>query len=400
MKSFLKLKKYTLLVAVVFFTSAFLASCDEDDTDGPAAFDGTIAELISDEQYKQAVNGDPLKSFDSLFKYLSIYPDLVAVASGSADITLFAPNNTAFVNLLATPGFPAKISQISPSIIQGVLAYHVVAGQKLMKSDLAPTGTGAGYTTAFAQPNNCNPTAAGTPQVIKVNADGTLLTGSTNTAIDVLTADLVASNGVVHIVESVMIPPSVGSTLTPILGRLSGTVLLGGDFSYLAALITYADCGKQASETALASILTGAPTSPTLLTAFLPANAYFTRPTAQGGLGFTSPAQAIAALGTPAQVRQLISNHVIVGSFTSSQLGADIAAGEGVATKQAFGGAMLEFRGGIAPGTTSTQTIFVREKDCTSGPFVASANIAHSNGTAHAIFGVITDCPAPTGAGN
>jgi uncharacterized surface protein with fasciclin (FAS1) repeats len=270
-----------------------------------------------------------------------------------------------------------------------------------MKADLAPTGTGAGYTTAFAQPNNCNPTAPGTAQVIKVNADGTLLTGSTNAAIDVLTADLVADNGVVHIVESVMIPPSVGSTLTPILGRLSGTVLLGGDFSYLAALITYADCGKQAAEPALSAILTGTPTAPTLYTAFLPANAFFTAPVASGGAGFTSPAQAIAALGTPAQVRQIILNHVIPGSFTSAQLIADITAGGGVATKQAAGGAMLEFRGGVVPGTT-TQTIFVREKDCTRGPFVAAANIAHSNGTGHAIFGYITDCPsaAVTSAGN
>jgi uncharacterized surface protein with fasciclin (FAS1) repeats len=391
MKSLMSLRKYTLLIAALFFASITISSCDEDEAAGPVVFEGTIAELINDAKYKQAVNGDPLKSFDSLYKYLTVYPDLVAVASGSTDITLFAPNNTAFVNLLATPGFPAKITQISPSIIKGVLSYHVIAGSALKKADLTPTGTGAGINTAFSQPNNCNPAAAAVVQVLKVNADGTLLSGSTNAAIDILTADLIADNGVVHIVESVMIPPSVGATLTPILGRLSATVLLGTDFSYLAALMTYADCGTP-SETALASILTGTPTSPTLYTAFLPANAFFTSPTASGGLGFTSPAQAIAALGTPAQVRAIILSHVVPGSFTAAQLVTAITEGEGSATKQAANGMTLRFTGGNFPGTNNP-TVFVRDNDCTSGARpVAVADISTNNGVAHAIFGYINDC--------
>lgn len=388
MKPFITFKKYTLLVAVVFFASIAMISCDDDEEGGPVTFDGTIAELIGDDQYKQAVNNDPLKSFDSLYKYLTIYPDLVAVADGTTPITLFAPNNTAFVNLLATPGFPANIADINPNVIKGVLSYHVVVDE-LRKAELVPTGTGAGFPTAFAQPDNCNPTAAGTVQVIKVNTDGTLLTGSTNAAIDITTADLVASNGVVHIVESVMIPPSVGASLTPILGKLSGTVLLGSDFTYLASLITYADCGFTGPATEkIAAILSG----PGPYTAFLPANAYFTTPVASGGAGYTSPSQAIAALGgTPAAVRAVLLNHVITtGSFTATQL----ATG---GNKDAASTVSLSFTPGNFPGTT-TGTIFVKDVDCANGVPVAVANIAHSNGNGHAIFGVLLNCtpPAPS----
>jgi uncharacterized surface protein with fasciclin (FAS1) repeats len=387
MKLFLTFKKYTLLVAVVFFASIAMISCDDDDEGGPVTFDGTIAELINDPLYKQASNGDPLKSFDSLYKYLTIYPDLVAVASGTTPITLFAPNNTAFVNLLATPGFPANIADINPAVIKGVLSYHVVVDE-LRKAELVPTGTGAGISTAFAQPDNCNPTAAGVVQVIKVNADGTLLTGSTNVAIDITTPDLVASNGVVHIVESVMIPPSVGSSLTPILGKLSGTVLLGSDFTYLAALITYADCGFTGAATSkLAAILSG----PGPYTAFLPANVYFTSPVTSGGLGYTSPTQAIAALGgTPDAVRAVILNHVILtGSFTGTQL----ASG---GNKQSAGAANLNFFGGVFPPGSTNQTIYVRDNDCASNKAAAVvvANIPHSNGNGHAVWGAITDCPS------
>lgn len=392
MKPFITFRKYTLLVAVVFFASIAMISCDDDEEGGPVTFDGTIAELIGDDQYKQAVNGDPLKSFDSLYKYLTIYPDLVAVADGTTPITLFAPNNTAFVNLLATPGFPANIADINPNVIKGVLSYHVVVDE-LRKAELVPTGTGAGFPTAFAQPDNCNPSAAGTVQVIKVNTDGTLLTGSTNAAIDITTADLVASNGVVHIVESVMIPPSVGSSLTPILGKLSGTVLLGSDFTYLAALITYADCGFTGAATEkIAAILSG----PGPYTAFLPANAYFTTPVASGGAGYTSPSQAIAALGgTPASVRAVLLNHVIVsGSFTATQL----ASG---GNKQSAGAANLAFSAGVFPPGSTNNTIYARDNECTANKATAvvAANIPHSNGNGHAIWGVITDC-APAAPAN
>jgi hypothetical protein len=174
-------------------------------------------------------------------KYVEAY-GVSAFLTSSNEVTLFAPSNQAFVNLLTTtPGFPEDITSISPSTIAGVLAYHMVAGTQLSTA----LTSGAEFDTYFEQPDFCDPSAEGEVQIITVNNDGTLLTGSTNDAIEVDPVDLRAENGVVHIVESVMIPPSVGETLTPILTTVAAPAFLSADFSLTAALITYADCAHE-----------------------------------------------------------------------------------------------------------------------------------------------------------
>jgi uncharacterized surface protein with fasciclin (FAS1) repeats len=230
-KRFFALLRYTAVIAMIASLFVF-SGCNDDN--GPAVFSGTVAAYIADDQFKEKNTGSADTALDSLVKYVSLYPDLMTVLSASTDVTLFAPSNTAFKNLLATPGFPTQISLISPDLIKGVLSYHIVSGKKL-KADLT---SGATLTTMFTDATS--PSAA---QMITVNSDGTLLTGSTNANIDIVVADKQASNGVVQIVESVMIPPSVGASLTPILGTMAGTVLLGKDFTLFARLIARADAG-------------------------------------------------------------------------------------------------------------------------------------------------------------
>ena len=228
---FLSFTRYTLL-AVVVFTMAIISGCDSGD-DGPSTFNGTTLEMIQDARFKQSATVGSDIALDSLVKYLTIYPELTTILSGT-EHTLFAPSNDAFISLLATPGFPADIRQISPDLIKGVLSYHIVASKKL-KKDLT---TGIVLTSLFTDP--LSPASA---QTMEVNANGTLKTGSTDAEIEIKKADNLATNGVVHVVEKVMIPPSTGAVLTPILGTLAGTILLGKDFTLLARLIARADAG-------------------------------------------------------------------------------------------------------------------------------------------------------------
>lgn len=245
-KRFFAVLRYSAVVALV--ASAFVFSGCGDDDDGPTVFGGTIYDFIKSDQFKQSVNNDATKSFDSLVMYIDKFPTLAGFLKGSAEFTLFAPSNSAFISLTALPGLkdPDLINQ---QIIEGVLAYHFVQGKK-MQADLA---AGASITTIFAN------TAAGstTFEPIVVNSDGTLKTGSQNQSIQVTAYDQLASNGVVHTTATVLIPPSVGGQLSSILGSIAATVLLGKDFTYLAYYIALNDAAKQPADKFSTLLATG-----------------------------------------------------------------------------------------------------------------------------------------------
>src|SRR5687767_1017401 len=107
LKRFLNFMKRALLLVVVL-TSVSITSCDDDD-DGPTVFNGSVYDLITSDQFQQSASVPADKALDSLVKYLDIYPDLVAALETSTEVTLFAPSNQAFINLLTnTPGFPSQ----------------------------------------------------------------------------------------------------------------------------------------------------------------------------------------------------------------------------------------------------------------------------------------------------
>jgi uncharacterized surface protein with fasciclin (FAS1) repeats len=314
LRHLLTIARYALLVAVVFGSAVVISSCDDDD--GPTKFNGTILEMIQSEKYQQAAGADPDVALDSLVKYLTVKDNTLAdLLGGTTQVTLFAPSNAAFAALLETPGFPDNIEDISPSLIANVLSYHIIEGTAYKKADITEANfTTAGVATKYSSVNPC--TGASTAEVIKVNADGTLLTGSSNNAIDLVKTNLEADNGVVHITESVMIPPTTGSSLTQILGTITATILLGADFEYLAMAVIKADCGV-AGVTPIQNILAN---SAGTYTAFLPVDAVFDA-TAKVVLANNSAtgAQLIGAF-TAAQWRSIILNHIIATENANSAL--------------------------------------------------------------------------------
>lgn len=377
-KKLFSILRYTSIVALV--ASLFIMSgCDED---GPVIFAGTQLDFLKTEEFKQATTGSADNSLDSLVKYVSLYPELTAYISGTTQFTLFAPSNTAFKNLLLTPGFPKAIGLISPDIIKNVLAYHFVEGKKL-QSDLA---AGAKFNSKYTDP--ASPSA---PQIIEVNANGTLKTGSTNADIDIVVANKQSTNGVIHIVESVMIPPSTGATLTPILGTMAGTILLGKDFTYLASMIAKADAGftegtalssrKISTLLAIPSTTAGFPGA----TFFAPPNAVITA--AAGSAGVPAFLNSLNA----ATSRAILLNHYILGKYVvTSTTGATVFT---TATIQnpGIGGKTLT----VVVGTPSAQNPFGVTVSSSSTPGatnsypIVSKDISHTNGFVQVIAGIL-----------
>lgn len=305
-KRFLSFLKYTLLVAVVL-TTVGISGCDDGD-DGPTIFSGTVMAMIKSDQYKQSASVGANVALDSLVKYLEYYHMDVAIEAG--ENTLFAPSNEAFINLLALPGFPADIRQINPAIVTGVLSYHVVPGKHLKKEIVS----GATFTTLYTGAAN-NPN-----DKIEVNSDGTLKTGSSNAAIQIVDADNQATTGVVHVTGTVLIPQTTGASLTPILGTVAGTVLLAKDFTNLAKVILAADAsftenlatGPWKVSTLLAMPISNATTA----TANVKGITFFAPPNSINNAGTIIPilteATANGLAANPTAARAFLLNHLVI----------------------------------------------------------------------------------------
>jgi uncharacterized surface protein with fasciclin (FAS1) repeats len=382
---FFSYMKHALMVSAMI---AIVGISGCDDEDGPSVFNGTILDLISSDQYKQSINGDDTKSLDSLVKYIN-YHGLNTVISAVGPVTLFAPNNAAFKSLIATPGFPADIRKIDPNIVKGVLSYHVVADD-VRKNEIS---SGTSFSTAFTGTVN-NP-----DDKINVNSDGTLLTGSTDQAIQILESDKLATNGTVQVINKVMIPQSVGATLTPILGTLAGSVFLGADFTTLVKMITKADVGIGAADQIRTLLATPAATetsSNVRRTFFAIPNAYFTAAAAAQSITVD---QLLASFSATA-ARAILLNHFVTtntanrNTYTVSNIdgNGDIQFSTGLQLTT-NGGKVLTMVTGAPVSTTNPYGVVITAPKAAGGVSqvpIAVKDITHANGSVlHAVLGFI-----------
>lgn len=112
---------------------------------------------------------------------------LVDALKGDGPFTVFAPTDDAFAKLpegtVESLLKPENVDQL-----KAVLTYHVVSG-KIMASDIG----------AEAQPTTLQ---GSTIDVISSNS------GVTVNGANVISADVAASNGVIHVIDAVILPPS------------------------------------------------------------------------------------------------------------------------------------------------------------------------------------------------
>jgi len=169
------------------------------------------------------------------------YAGLGDVLNGttSGKFTVFAPTNTAFSALLSSLGV-SKLTDLPSSAVKDILLYHVVAGE------VRSTAVTTGYV-----PSSLNYAGSNFPVSLFTNTSSGVKVNEAR----VTTADVSADNGVVHIIDKVLVPPTVVNH-----------ALNNPNFSTLVAALTRSDLGVD-----YVSVLSG--TGP--FTVFAPTNSAF-----------------------------------------------------------------------------------------------------------------------------
>lgn len=125
--------------------------------------------------------------------------NLAGVFAGTDDFTVFAPTDAAFAALPAPFNNAANISAITDQaqidFLANVLKYHVVAGN-FFAHDL---GQNSMITTLASGPNNKLMGKQGFDQA-KVKGNGN------SDFIETSTANIIANNGVIHVIPTVLLP--------------------------------------------------------------------------------------------------------------------------------------------------------------------------------------------------
>jgi uncharacterized surface protein with fasciclin (FAS1) repeats len=293
-------------IAVITLSSITLASCDKDDPDPVIPTPNIVEKAQADTNF-------------SILVTAVVKTGLTTALSTTPNLTVFAPLNNAFRKLgITSASINALTAQADIDNLKAILQYHVI-GQKY-ESGTIPTAANTELTAL-----------SNVKTYVSKNANGVFVNG-----VKVAIADVGASNGVIHAVDRVIIPPA---------GNFVTTLSSNADYSLLVAAVTNCDS---------ANILVGALTGAGPLTVMAPKNQGFI------DIGFTTAASfSGASAATKTLVRKYILHHVIParvfsGDLTNNQ-SAPTVLGQNI-TFTLTGGAKVKGAAGASP-TADIETL-------------------------------------------
>lgn len=213
-----------------------------------------------------AVNAGQFKTLASLLQSAG----LVDTLKTGGPFTVLAPTDAAFAKV---PKATLDALAADPAKLKAVLLYHVISGSvpssEVVKLTSAKTLNGASVS-------------------IKVQNGSVLINDA-----KVVTPDVTASNGIIHVIDSVLLPPPAVAAPQ----NLVKTAVAAGQFKTLASLLTKSGLAK--------TLQSGT------WTVFAPTDAAFAK----------VPKATLAKLGNnPALLKKVLLYHVVKGSVPASKV--------------------------------------------------------------------------------
>ena len=175
------------ITAAALLVSLTLAACGSSSDDSSSSSDtkakpSSTTMAAASETIVDIASANP--DFSTLVSAVT-EAGLVETLSGDGPFTVFAPTNEAFAKI---PQDQLDAILADQAKLKSILTYHVIAG-KVLSTDLKPEQSVA--------------TVEGQNVDIKV-ADGTATINGCN----IVKTDIEASNGVIHVIDCVLVPPA------------------------------------------------------------------------------------------------------------------------------------------------------------------------------------------------
>ncbi|MEL7155661.1 MAG: fasciclin domain-containing protein [Actinomycetota bacterium] len=200
------------LLALLFSFALVAAACADDESDTAAdeaatttvveatgeAADEAMEEESTDEAMEDEAMEDETGTVVDVAVASGDFPTLVAalqaaeldtVLAGEGPFTVFAPTEEAFAAALDDLGLTAD-ELLASEDLSSILTFHVLPTEAKAETVLTLDGQEVA-------------TVNGAPVAIAIDGDSVMVNDATVTA-----TDIVASNGVIHVIDSVLLPPA------------------------------------------------------------------------------------------------------------------------------------------------------------------------------------------------
>ncbi len=179
----------TKMIALLAVLALVVAACGTDDADSETTTTTTSAATEGENEQMESNTIVDIAAGDAMFSTLVTAvteAGLVETLSGEGPFTVFAPTDDAFA---ALPEGLLDTVLADQELLTTILTYHVVSGS-VLAADVVTLDSAT--------------TLQGEDVQITVEGDAVMVNDA-----NVVATDIEASNGVIHVIDSVLLPPSV-----------------------------------------------------------------------------------------------------------------------------------------------------------------------------------------------